>query len=64
MKWIDLFNTGVAFFKTEWHSVVHKLVDDKMDLATLGTVPKVRLVTNHWMMDCLYCKSCKNGDGV
>ncbi|KAM3588930.1 hypothetical protein VKS41_001357 [Umbelopsis sp. WA50703] len=30
----------VKFIPIEWHSVVHKLVDDRMDLATLGTVPK------------------------
>lgn len=40
----------------EWHSVVHELVDMKMDQITLETVPKVRLATNHWLMDCLYCK--------
>jgi hypothetical protein len=40
----------------EWHSDVHQLVDAKMNQSTLSTVPKVRLATNDWLMDCLYCK--------
>ncbi|KAJ2960748.1 hypothetical protein NQZ79_g3985 [Umbelopsis isabellina] len=35
-----------------------------MDLATLGTVPKVRLVTNHWMMDCLYYFTKPHGQRI
>ncbi|KAG2176318.1 hypothetical protein INT43_005552, partial [Umbelopsis isabellina] len=54
----------VKFIPIEWHSVVHKLVDDRMDLATLGTVPKVRLVTNHWMMDCLYYFTKPHGQRI
>lgn len=41
----------------EWHSDIHQLVDSKMNKSTLNTVPKVRLATNDWLMDCLYCKS-------
>lgn len=40
----------------EWHSVVHKIVDAKIDQSTMSTVPKVRLATNQWLMDCMYCK--------
>ncbi|GAB5587875.1 hypothetical protein Unana1_02775 [Umbelopsis nana] len=54
----------VKFIPIEWHSVVHKLVDDKIDLATLGTVPKVRLVTNHWVMDCLYYFTKPHGQHI
>ncbi|KAI9281433.1 DDHD domain-containing protein [Umbelopsis sp. AD052] len=54
----------VKYIPIEWHSVVHKLVDDKMDLATLGTVPKVRLVTNHWVMDCLYYFTKPHGQRI
>ncbi|KAI8575877.1 hypothetical protein K450DRAFT_259601 [Umbelopsis ramanniana AG] len=54
----------VKYIPIEWHSVVHKLVDGKMDLTTLGTVPKVRLVTNHWVMDCLYYFTKPHGQRI
>ncbi|CAO3633011.1 unnamed protein product [Cunninghamella echinulata] len=44
----------IQYVAIEWHSIVHELVDMKMDQITLETVPKVRLATNHWLMDCLY----------
>ncbi|KAG0162684.1 hypothetical protein DFQ28_010452 [Apophysomyces sp. BC1034] len=44
----------VKYVPVEWHSVVHKLVDAKMNQSTLNTVPKVRLATNDWVMDSLY----------
>ncbi|KAI8099160.1 DDHD domain-containing protein [Halteromyces radiatus] len=44
----------IQYVAIEWHSVIHDLVDTKMEQATLETVPKVRLATNHWLMDCLY----------
>ncbi|KAI9492948.1 DDHD domain-containing protein [Zychaea mexicana] len=44
----------VEFVVIEWHSIVHALVDAKMDQATLENVPKVRLATNQWLMDCMY----------
>ncbi|KAI8332032.1 DDHD domain-containing protein [Chlamydoabsidia padenii] len=44
----------IHYVAIEWHSVVHGLVDMKMEQATLETVPKVRLTANHWLMDCLY----------
>ncbi|KAI9030094.1 DDHD domain-containing protein [Phycomyces nitens] len=44
----------VKYVPVEWHSVVHLLVDTKMDQSSLSTVPKVRLATNHWLLDCMY----------
>ncbi|KAI8142825.1 hypothetical protein BJV82DRAFT_713927 [Fennellomyces sp. T-0311] len=44
----------IKFIPIEWHSVVHALVDAKMEQATMDNVPKVRLATNQWLMDCLY----------
>ncbi|KAL0078001.1 DDHD domain-containing protein [Phycomyces blakesleeanus] len=44
----------VKYVPVEWHSVVHLLVDTKMDQSSLGTIPKVRLATNHWLLDCMY----------
>ncbi|ORZ04631.1 DDHD domain-domain-containing protein [Absidia repens] len=47
-------NIRIRYVAIEWHSVVHALVDTKMEQATLETVPKVRLAINDWLMDCLY----------
>ncbi|KAI9253889.1 DDHD domain-containing protein [Phascolomyces articulosus] len=45
---------GFIHLYIEWHSILHALVDSKMDQATLDNVPKVRLATNQWLMDCMY----------
>ncbi|KAI8389263.1 DDHD domain-containing protein [Blakeslea trispora] len=54
----------VKYTPIEWHSEVHKMVDDKMNRSTLSTVPKVRLTTNEWLMDCLYYFSKPHGQYI
>ncbi|CAO3650923.1 unnamed protein product [Cunninghamella blakesleeana] len=54
----------IQYVAIEWHSIVHELVDMKMDQITLETVPKVRLATNHWLMDCLYYFSKPYGQSI
>lgn len=49
-------NIRVKYIPIEWHSDIHSVVDSKINKTTLNTVPKVRLTTNDWLMDCLYCK--------
>ncbi|KAF9114305.1 hypothetical protein BGX27_011206 [Mortierella sp. AM989] len=46
--------TDVHIIPTEWHSKLHSLVDDRMALASLRTVPKVRMVMNDYLADILY----------
>ncbi|KAG0244361.1 DDHD domain-containing protein [Mortierella sp. GBAus27b] len=46
--------TDVHIIPTEWHSKLHGLVDDRMSLASLKTVPKVRMVMNDYLADILY----------
>ncbi|KAI8346914.1 DDHD domain-containing protein [Choanephora cucurbitarum] len=54
----------VKYIPIEWHSEVHKMVDDKINRSTLNTVPKVRLTTNEWLMDCLYYFSKPHGQYI
>ncbi|KAG0196759.1 hypothetical protein BGX28_009786 [Mortierella sp. GBA30] len=46
--------TDVHIIPIEWHSKLHSMVDQRMSLATLRTVPKVRLVMNDYFADILY----------
>ncbi|KAF9128309.1 hypothetical protein BGW39_005181 [Mortierella sp. 14UC] len=46
--------TNVHIIPIEWHAKLHSMVDERMALASLRTVPKVRLVMNDYMADILY----------
>ncbi|KAG0047098.1 hypothetical protein BGZ83_007765 [Gryganskiella cystojenkinii] len=46
--------TDVHIIPTEWHAKLHNMVDERMSLASLRTVPKVRLVMNDYFADILY----------
>ncbi|KAG0216559.1 hypothetical protein BGX33_012498 [Mortierella sp. NVP41] len=46
--------TDVHIIPIEWHAKLHSMVDDRMALASLRTVPKVRMVMNDYMSDILY----------
>ncbi|KAK3808547.1 MAG: hypothetical protein J3Q66DRAFT_355071 [Benniella sp.] len=46
--------TDVHIIPVEWHAKLHNMVDQRMALATLRTVPKVRLVMNDYFSDILY----------
>ncbi|KAF9899232.1 hypothetical protein BX616_003149 [Lobosporangium transversale] len=46
--------TNVHIIPIEWHAKIHSLVDDRMALASLKTVPKVRMVMNDYLADILY----------
>ncbi|KAI7817286.1 hypothetical protein BC939DRAFT_335051 [Gamsiella multidivaricata] len=46
--------TDVHIIPIEWHAKLHSLVDDRMALASLRTVPKVRMVMNDYLADILY----------
>ncbi|KAG0264275.1 hypothetical protein BG011_007165 [Mortierella polycephala] len=47
-------DTNVHIIPIEWHTKLHSMVDDRMSLASLRTVPKVRLVMNDYFADILY----------
>ncbi|KAL1921881.1 uncharacterized protein VTP21DRAFT_10523 [Calcarisporiella thermophila] len=47
-------DSQVEVIPIEWHSGLHKVVDDKISKSTLKTIPKVRLMTNDWMFDAGY----------
>ncbi|KAF9920186.1 hypothetical protein FBU30_010029 [Linnemannia zychae] len=47
-------DTDVHIIPIEWHAKLHSMVDERMALASLRTVPKVRLVMNDYMADILY----------
>ncbi|KAF9290241.1 hypothetical protein BGZ68_007589 [Mortierella alpina] len=46
--------TDVHIIPIEWHAKLHSMVDERMALASLRTVPKVRLVMNDYFADILY----------
>ncbi|KAF8936061.1 hypothetical protein BGZ47_009659 [Haplosporangium gracile] len=46
--------TDVHIIPIEWHAKLHSMVDERMALTSLRTVPKVRLVMNDYMADILY----------
>ncbi|KAF9165182.1 hypothetical protein BGX21_000617 [Mortierella sp. AD011] len=46
--------TDVHIIPIEWHAKLHGMVDERMALASLRTVPKVRLVMNDYFADILY----------
>ncbi|KAF8951378.1 hypothetical protein BGZ52_012205 [Haplosporangium bisporale] len=46
--------TNVHIIPIEWHAKLHSMVDERMALASLRTVPKVRLVMNDYFADILY----------
>ncbi|KAF9922512.1 hypothetical protein FBU30_007350 [Linnemannia zychae] len=46
--------TDVHIIPIEWHAKLHSMVDQRMSLASLRTVPKVRLVMNDYFADILY----------
>ncbi|KAG0223239.1 hypothetical protein BGW41_005678, partial [Actinomortierella wolfii] len=46
--------TDVHIIPIEWHAKLHSMVDQRMSLATLKTVPKVRLIMNDYFADILY----------
>ncbi|KAI7828009.1 DDHD domain-containing protein [Gamsiella multidivaricata] len=46
--------TDVHIIPIEWHAKLHSMVDQRMALASLRTVPKVRLVMNDYFADILY----------
>ncbi|KAI8606335.1 DDHD domain-containing protein [Dissophora ornata] len=46
--------TDVHIIPIEWHAKLHSLVDERMSLASLKTVPKVRMVMNDYLADILY----------
>ncbi|KAG0327339.1 hypothetical protein BGZ99_007809 [Dissophora globulifera] len=46
--------TDVHIIPIEWHAKLHSLVDDRMSLASLKTMPKVRMVMNEYLADILY----------
>ncbi|KAF9970810.1 hypothetical protein BGZ73_006409 [Actinomortierella ambigua] len=46
--------TDVHIIPIEWHAKLHSMVDQRMSLASLKTVPKVRLVMNDYFADILY----------
>ncbi|KAF9545375.1 hypothetical protein EC957_011023 [Mortierella hygrophila] len=46
--------TDVHIIPIEWHAKLHNMVDQRMSLASLRTVPKVRLVMNDYFADILY----------
>ncbi|KAF9964343.1 hypothetical protein BGZ70_006604 [Mortierella alpina] len=47
-------DTDVHIIPIEWHAKLHSLVDQRMSLTSLRTVPKVRLVMNDYFADILY----------
>ncbi|KAF9947270.1 hypothetical protein BGZ72_010732 [Mortierella alpina] len=47
-------NTDVHIIPIEWHAKLHSMVDQRMSLTSLRTVPKVRLVMNDYFADILY----------
>ncbi|CAO3570268.1 unnamed protein product [Mortierella alpina] len=47
-------DTDVHIIPIEWHAKLHSMVDQRMSLASLRTVPKVRLVMNDYFADILY----------
>lgn len=57
-------NIRVKYVPIEWHSDIHSVVDSKINRTTLSTVPKVRLTTNDWLMDCLYYFSKPHGQFI
>ncbi|KAI8884731.1 hypothetical protein K501DRAFT_332419 [Backusella circina FSU 941] len=57
-------NIRIKYIPIEWHSVIHEIVDPKISKSTLSTVPKVRLATNHWLMDCLYYFTKPHGQHI
>ncbi|KAG0089695.1 hypothetical protein BGZ92_004346, partial [Podila epicladia] len=46
--------TNVHIIPIEWHAKLHSMVDERMALASLRTVPKVRMVMNDYFADILY----------
>ncbi|KAF9182946.1 hypothetical protein BGZ50_004608 [Haplosporangium sp. Z 11] len=46
--------TDVHIIPIEWHAKLHSMVDQRMALTSLRTVPKVRLVMNDYFADILY----------
>ncbi|KAG0323756.1 hypothetical protein BGZ99_002510 [Dissophora globulifera] len=46
--------TDVHIIPIEWHAKLHGMVDQRMALTSLRTVPKVRLVMNDYFADILY----------
>ncbi|KAF8929894.1 hypothetical protein BGZ47_000828 [Haplosporangium gracile] len=46
--------TDVHIIPIEWHAKLHSMVDQRMSLTSLRTVPKVRLVMNDYFADILY----------
>ncbi|KAG0371709.1 hypothetical protein BGX24_001297 [Mortierella sp. AD032] len=46
--------TDVHIIPVEWHAKLHSMVDQRMSLTSLRTVPKVRLVMNDYFADILY----------
>ncbi|KAI1320100.1 hypothetical protein EDD11_002072 [Mortierella claussenii] len=46
--------TNVHIIPIEWHAKLHSLVDERMALTSLKTVPKVRMVMNDYLADILY----------
>ncbi|KAF9273101.1 hypothetical protein BGZ68_001799 [Mortierella alpina] len=44
----------VHIIPIEWHAKLHSMVDQRMSLTSLRTVPKVRLVMNDYFADILY----------
>ncbi|KAG0053195.1 Phospholipase ddhd1 [Gryganskiella cystojenkinii] len=46
--------TDVHIIPIEWHAKLHSMVDPRMSLTSLRTVPKVRLVMNDYFADILY----------